>query len=99
MMFEFSVIIPTYNRLNFLKHAINSIRGQNYDGYEIIVVDDGSIDGTSEYLASLGNEVKWLRQENRGPAAARNVGATKATGSYIAFLDSDDVWLPWVLAT
>jgi glycosyltransferase involved in cell wall biosynthesis len=98
-MFEFSVIIPTYNRLNFLTNAIDSIRGQNYDGYEIIVVDDGSTDGTSDYLVSVSKEVKWLRQENKGPAAARNLGTAKATGAYIAFLDSDDVWLPWVLAT
>jgi glycosyltransferase involved in cell wall biosynthesis len=96
-IFEFSVIIPTYNRLNFLTNAIKSIRGQTYDGYEIIVVDDGSTDGTPDYLATVGNEVKWLRQENRGPAAARNLGAAKARGSYIAFLDSDDIWFPWTL--
>jgi glycosyltransferase involved in cell wall biosynthesis len=98
-MFEFSVVVPTYNRLNFLTKAIESIRDQTYDGYEIIVVDDGSTDGTPDYLATAGNDVKWLRQENKGPAAARNLGAAKASGSYIAFLDSDDVWLPWVLAT
>jgi glycosyltransferase involved in cell wall biosynthesis len=97
--FEFSVIVPTYNRLNLLTKAIESIRNQTYDGYEIIVVDDGSTDGTPDYLATAGNEVKWLRQENKGPAAARNLGAAKATGAYLAFLDSDDVWLPWVLAT
>ena len=96
---DFSVVVPTYNRLNFLTKTIESIRGQTYNGYEIIVVDDGSTDGTPNYLATLDNELKWLRQKNRGPAAARNLGAAKATGAYIAFLDSDDVWQPWVLAT
>jgi len=98
-MFEFSVVVPTYNRLKFLTKAIESIRNQTYDGYEIIVVDDGSTDATPNYLATVGNDVKWLRQENKGAAAARNLGAAKARGLYIAFLDSDDVWLPWVLAT
>jgi glycosyltransferase involved in cell wall biosynthesis len=98
-MFEFSVVVPTYNRLNLLTKAIESIRDQTYDGYEIIVVDDGSTDGTPDYLAAAADHLTWLRQENKGPAAARNVGTAKATGAYIAFLDSDDIWLPWVLAT
>lgn len=65
----------------------------------MIVVDDGSSDGTWEYLCSLDPSVKALRQENRGPGPARNLGARHARGTYLAFLDSDDLWFPWTLAT
>jgi glycosyltransferase involved in cell wall biosynthesis len=95
----FSVVIPTYNRLDSLKQALSSVRLQTYCDYEIIVVDDGSSDGTTDYLASLNRSVKALQQRNSGPAAARNLGAAHATGTYIAFLDSDDLWPPWTLAT
>jgi glycosyltransferase involved in cell wall biosynthesis len=96
---KFSVVIPTYNRLGFLQQALSSVFVQRYRDHEIIVVDDGSSDGTSEYLASLNGRVKSLSQRNSGPAAARNLGVEHATGEYIAFLDSDDLWLPWTLAT
>ena len=96
---EFSVVIPTHNRLDFLKHAINSVWAQTHTDYEIIVVDDGSTDGTMDYLLSLGSRVKALQQANRGPGAARNLGAAQAVGRYLAFLDSDDSWYPWALAT
>ena len=96
---EFSVVIPTYNRLEFLKEALASVAAQTFTDYEIIVVDDGSNDGTTDYLASLVGRVTVLRQENRGPSAARNLGARHSSGRYIAFLDSDDLWLPWTLAT
>jgi glycosyltransferase involved in cell wall biosynthesis len=96
---EFSVVIPTYNRLEFLKQALKSVWAQSYSDYEIIVVDDGSTDGTKDYLALLGDRVKALFQSNKGPAAARNLGVKHAIGNYIAFLDSDDIWLPWTLAT
>ena len=96
---QFSVIIPTYNRLNFLKKAIRSVLAQTQASYELIVVDDGSTDGTHEYLVSLGNRIKPLHQKNKGPAAARNLGTQGALGTYLAFLDSDDIWFPWTLAT
>src|SRR5260370_34713222 len=96
---EFSVIIPTYNRLDFLKRAIASVWTQTHTDYEIIVVDDGSTDGSMDYLLSLGSRVTALRQTNRGPGAARNLGAERAVGRYLAFLDSDDSWDPWTLAT
>ena len=96
---EFSIIIPTYNRLEFLKKAVSSVVAQTHSDYEVIVVDDGSTDGTMEYLGSLGACVKVLSQANRGPGSARNLGVQHAIGTYIAFLDSDDSWYPWTLAT
>src|SRR5262249_35304485 len=96
---QFSVVIPTYNRLDFLRQAISSVWAQTNREYEIIVVDDGSTDGTMDYLLSLGPNIKALRQANSGPGAARNLGAKHASGRYVAFLDSDDVWFPWTLAT
>ena len=95
----FSVVIPTFNRLGLLKQALSSVWAQSYGDYEIIVVDDGSADGTIDYLVSVGERVRALQQRNSGPAAARNLGSAQATGVYIAFLDSDDLWLPWTLAT
>jgi glycosyltransferase involved in cell wall biosynthesis len=96
---EFSVIIPTHNRLEFLQEALSSVWAQSHSDYEIIVVDDGSTDGTKGYLETLGGRVKALCQPNRGPSAARNFGVSHAAGSYITFLDNDDLWLPWTLAT
>lgn len=92
-----SVVIPTFNRLSMLKAALSSIWRQRDRPLEIIVVNDGSTDDTSRYLASISDKIKFLDQPNRGPAAARNLGAARATGDYIAFLDSDDLWLPWTL--
>ena len=96
---EFSIVVPTYNRVNFLQQALSSIWAQTHGEYEIIVVDDGSTDRTEDFLASLGGRVKTVRQVDRGPAAARNLGVMSAKGEYVAFLDSDDVWFPWTLAT
>ena len=95
----FSIIIPTYNRLPYLKRTLDSIWEQSFTDFEIIVVDDGSTDGTVDCLRGLGGRVKLLRQENRGPGAARNLGIEHARGEYIAFLDSDDLWFPWTLKT
>lgn len=90
----FSVIIPTYNRLESLKKALNSVFIQSYNNYEIIVIDDGSSDGTKEYIASLHNEnILYYWQENSGlPSVARNTGIRLSKGDWIAFLDSDDFW-------
>ena len=96
---EFSIVIPTYNSLKFLQQALGSVWTQTRDDYEVIVVDDGSTDGTGKYLTGLGERIKSIHQPNRGPAAARNKGVKHAEGEYVAFLDSDDFWFPWTLAT
>lgn len=90
-----SVIIPTYNRRRYLCEAIDSVLAQTYPHYEIIVVDDGSTDGTGGVLAArYGDRISYLYQANRGEAAARNLGIRHSRGQYIAFLDSDDLWRP-----
>ena len=93
----FSVVIPTYNRLALLQRTLASVRRQSYADFEVIVVDDGSTDATREWLASQGGDLRVLEQSNRGPGAARNLGAREAGGDYVAFLDSDDLWFPWTL--
>jgi len=87
-----SVIIPTYNRKDFLREAIESVMGQTFPNNEIIVVDDGSTDGTASSLEDLKSELLYHCQPNRGVSAARNRGVALACGKYIAFLDSDDRW-------
>ena len=94
-----SVIIPTYNRGWILKEAVDSVMAQEYKDFELIVVDDGSTDNTSDVLAFYGNDVKALFQKNKGVSAARNRGIAEASGQFIAFLDSDDLWLPQKLST
>jgi glycosyltransferase involved in cell wall biosynthesis len=89
-----SVIIPTYNRGWTLRAAVDSVLAQNYRDFELIVVDDGSTDNTAEILQSYGPDVQVLRQANAGVSAARNTGVDSAKGIFIAFLDSDDRWLP-----
>lgn len=94
-----SVIIPTYNRLEFVQKAIQSVYGQTYSDFELIIIDDGSRDGTEEALKKTAlPQTQYLRQENRGVSAARNRGITRATGEWICFLDSDDHWLEKKLA-
>ena len=89
-----SVIIPTYNRLPMLKEAVDSVLAQDFEDFELIVVDDGSTDGTVEAIKRYGGRVKLLQHsENRGVSAARDRGVLYAQGKYIAFLDSDDLWL------
>jgi glycosyltransferase involved in cell wall biosynthesis len=97
----FSAIIPTYNRAALVGHAIESALGQdlpNDDEVEVIVVDDESTDATPAVVAEFGSRIRYLRQANRREGAARNAGAALATGTYFAFLDSDDYWLPGKLA-
>lgn len=89
-----SVIIPTYNRGEFIGKAIDSVLKQTYTNYEIIVVDDGSTDDTRKVVKSYGKKVRYIYQENKGPSAARNRGINAAKGEYVAFLDSDDQFLP-----
>src|SRR5687767_3522938 len=93
----FSVVIPTYNRTALLRRTLESVWRQTFTDFEVIVVDDGSTDGTVDYLRSLGGHVRWLTQPNSGPGAARNLGASVASAEYVAFLDSDDLWFPWTL--
>ncbi len=89
-----STIIPVFNGERFLAEAVDSIRGQRYPELEIIVVDDGSTDGTAEVARRLGDPVRYESQANRGAPAARNRGLELARGELIAFLDADDVWTP-----
>ena len=89
-----SVIIPTYNRKETLKRAIQSVLIQSYTPYEIIVIDDGSDDGTKEWLKDNFPNVKYIYQMNSGVSSARNKGIKFARGDWIALLDSDDEWLP-----
>jgi glycosyltransferase involved in cell wall biosynthesis len=96
-----SVVIPTYNRTGQVQAALNSVLAQTYPVLEVIVVDDGSTDGTGEALQQLisqqggkGKQIRYFFQPNQGQSAARNRGIAEARGEWIAFLDSDDVWLP-----
>lgn len=92
-----SVVIPTHNRKHNVLEAIKSAFGEEPKNYEVIVVDDGSTDGTVEYLESLDLPIRIIRKENGGVSTARNAGIKEAKGKYIAFLDSDDLWLPGIL--
>jgi len=89
---KISVIIPTFNRSQYICDAIDSVLAQTYPAHEIIIADDGSTDNTAALLKKYGKRIKYLRQKNKGPSAARNLGIKKSTGEFIAFLDSDDLW-------
>jgi glycosyltransferase involved in cell wall biosynthesis len=93
-----SIILPTYNRAGFLPQAIESIRAQTWMDWELIIVDDGSTDGTADLIrtltAQLPQVARYVYQQNQGAYAARNTGLNLARGKYIAFFDSDDSWLP-----
>jgi glycosyltransferase involved in cell wall biosynthesis len=89
-----SAIIATYNSAATISHAIESALAQDFEGFEVIVVDDGSTDATPEVLGRYAGRIRTVRQDNRGTAAARNVAAGAAKGEYLAFLDADDEWLP-----
>jgi hypothetical protein len=93
-----SVIVPTYQRREPVKRAVASVLSQTFRDFELVVVDDGSTDGTGETLAALGDRIRYVWQENAGVAAARNTGVEMARGRIVAFLDSDDRWLPEHLA-
>jgi glycosyltransferase involved in cell wall biosynthesis len=93
-----SVIIPTYNRGWILNEAIDSVLSQGFDDFELIVVDDGSTDNTQDILDGYARDITVIRQDNRGVSAARNAGIDSASGQFIAFLDSDDLWLPGKLS-
>ncbi|MFH0725974.1 MAG: glycosyltransferase [Pseudomonadota bacterium] len=89
-----SVIIPTHNRGWAIREAIDSVLAQDYPDFELLVVDDGSTDNTHQILLEYGSRLTSIRQYNRGVSAARNRGIKETSGELIAFLDSDDRWLP-----
>ena len=98
---KISVILTAYNRFELTKRAVESVLAQSLPVSEIVLIDDGSFDGTSELLPSYIAEnptwrerVRYFHQENQGPGAARNNGIAKATGEWLAFIDNDDLWLP-----
>ena len=96
MIPDVSVIIPTYNRASFISRAVESVLNQSFKKWELIIVDDGSTDNTQDILKIYENQtrIKLLKTKNRGVSAARNLGVRQALGYWIAFLDSDDQWLP-----
>jgi len=91
-----SIIMPTYNREQLLRRAIQSVLTQTYQDFELIIVDDGSTDNTERLAKSFNSDkIRYIRhRENKGPAAARNTGIQSAKGDYIAFQDSDNEWMP-----
>lgn len=89
-----SVVIPVFNGARYLKAALDSLFAQTYLDYEVICLDDGSADDSSAILKSYGERLTVIRQKNAGQSASRNRGVARATGTYIAFLDQDDVWYP-----
>ena len=97
-----SVIIPTYNRRDFVREAIASVCAQTYRDFELIIVDDGSTDGTvrivEEFRQERTDSIQYIFQTNQGVSAARNHGVVRSSGELLTFLDSDDVWQPEKLA-
>lgn len=98
-MCKVSVVIPSYNREKVIITALNSVLKQTYNDYEIIVVDDGSLDNTDKVIDEFSKlhshiDIKYIKQKNGGPSSARNNGIKHSKGQYIAFLDSDDEWEP-----
>ena len=93
-----SCIVPVFNGERYLGETLDSILEQTYRTTEIIVADDGSTDGTAQVVASYGNKVRYLKQDNAGASAARNLGLSAARGVFVAFLDADDLWHPQKLA-
>jgi glycosyltransferase involved in cell wall biosynthesis len=95
----FSVLVPVYNRKDCIQETVDSVLAQTFTDYELIVIDDGSTDGTTDLLQSYGDKIKFIQQANQGPEVARNIGASQANGEYLALLDSDDLFYPCALAT
>lgn len=92
--FRVSVIVPVYNGERYLREAIDSVLAQTYSNYEIIVIDDGSTDGSSSILELYGSVIQNRYQLNQGTASARNAGVRCSSGEFLAFLDQDDLWAP-----
>jgi len=88
-----SCVIPVYNGERFLGEALESVFAQTFSHYEVVVVDDGSEDGTPTILKGYGDRIRSLRQDNQGPSAARNLGMRESRGEFISFIDADDLWV------
>ena len=93
-----STIIPAFNADRTIADTINSALAQQYESHEIVVINDGSTDSTANILESFGTKIRTINRNNGGVAVARNAGVVHSTGKYLAFLDSDDLWLPGKLA-
>ena len=93
-----SIVVPTYNRARYVTEAVDSVLAQTFRDYELIVIDDGSTDNTKDVLLRYEGRIKYLYQPNSGVGAARNAGIRCAVGEWLAFLDSDDLWLPEYLS-
>lgn len=93
MVSSVSVIIPVYNGIRYIDEAVQSALDQDHPEKEVVVVDDGSTDGTLDRLRAYGSSIRLIAQKNAGPPGARNNGLRAATGDYVAFLDADDIWL------
>src|SRR5262249_16695009 len=89
-----SIIIPPYNSARYLCDAIDSVLAQTFTDFEVLVIDDGSTDETESLMSRYGPPIRYIRQENRGVARARNRGIEESRGGYVAFLDADDTWFP-----
>mgnify|MGYP000225793700 CR=1 FL=1 len=91
-----SIVTPTYNRSEFLAEAVNSVLGQTYSNFELLIIDDGSTDDTRELVASYQQDprIRYFYQSNQGQSVARNRGIAESAGDFICFLDSDNAWLP-----
>src|ERR1017187_9816802 len=99
----FSIITPAYNRAALIGKTLDSVLAQDFDDWELIVVDDGSTDTTFQIASQYANQhpgrITVLRQQNAGSGAARNLAIEHLTGQYVLLLDSDDLWFPWALST
>jgi glycosyltransferase involved in cell wall biosynthesis len=99
MSVRFSVLLPVYNRENYVRQAVDSVLNQTFSDFELLAIDDGSTDRSAEVLKSYGTRLKLIQQRNQGPEIARNAAAALAQGEYLVYLDSDDVFLPFALET
>ena len=90
-----SVVIPLYNKKECIVNTLNSVLGQSYTDFEVVIVDDGSTDGSTELISTIkDHRIRLITQNNGGPSSARNTGVKYALGDYIAFIDADDIWMP-----
>ncbi|MGB4270042.1 MAG: glycosyltransferase family A protein, partial [Spirochaetota bacterium] len=94
----FSVVIPTFNRAHLITRAVESVLMQKFTDYECLVIDDGSTDNTFQVLSPYTKQIQYIYTQHAGVSKARNRGIQQAQGEWIAFLDSDDMWLPEKLA-